>query len=67
MKILWTGGAAAALAFAASTLAAQTKTIPGETITLTATDKAKLAMVKVGDKLDITWTEALILSLDQGK
>jgi len=30
-------------------------------------DKAKLAMVKVGDKVDITWTEALILSLDQGK
>ena len=23
-------------------------------------------MVKVGDKVDITWTEALILSLDQG-
>jgi hypothetical protein len=30
-------------------------------------DKEKLAMVKVGDKVDITWTEALILSLEPGK
>ena len=30
-------------------------------------DKAALAKVKVGDKVDITWTEAMILSLDQGK
>ena len=27
-------------------------------------DKAALAKVKVGDKVDITWTEALVLSLD---
>ena len=27
-------------------------------------DKAALAKVKVGDKVDITWTEALLLSLD---
>ena len=27
-------------------------------------DKAALAKVKVGDKIDITWTEALLLSLD---
>ena len=30
-------------------------------------DKEALAKVKVGDKVDITWTEALILSLDTGK
>jgi hypothetical protein len=30
-------------------------------------DTAALAKVKVGDKVDITWTEALILSLDTGK
>jgi len=30
-------------------------------------DKAALATVKVGDKVDITWTEATILSLDEGK
>ena len=30
-------------------------------------DKAALAKVKVGDKVDITWTEAMILSLDDGK
>ena len=29
-------------------------------------DKAALAKVKVGDKVDITWTEAMILSLDSG-
>ena len=27
-------------------------------------DKAALAKVKVGDKVDITWTAAMILSLD---
>jgi hypothetical protein len=30
-------------------------------------DKDLLAKVKVGDKVDITWTEALVLSLDEGK
>ena len=30
-------------------------------------DKAALAKVKVGDRLDITWTEALILSIDEAK
>jgi hypothetical protein len=30
-------------------------------------DKKALEKVKVGDKLDITWTEAMILSLDDGK
>jgi len=30
-------------------------------------DKAALAKVKVGDKVDITWTDAMILSLDDGK
>ena len=30
-------------------------------------DKAALAKVKVGDKVDITWTEATILSLEQAK
>jgi hypothetical protein len=30
-------------------------------------DKAALAKVKVGDKVDITWTEAMLLSLDDGK
>ena len=30
-------------------------------------DKAALAKVKVGDKVDITWTEAQILSLEDGK
>ena len=30
-------------------------------------DQQALARVKVGDRLDITWTEALILSLENGK
>ena len=30
-------------------------------------DKEALSKVKVGDKVDITWTEAMILSLDEGK
>jgi Ni/Co efflux regulator RcnB len=30
-------------------------------------DKDALAKVKVGDRVDITWTEALILSLDEAK
>jgi Cu/Ag efflux protein CusF len=30
-------------------------------------DTAALAKVKVGDKVEITWTEAMILSLDSGK
>ncbi len=30
-------------------------------------DKQALAKVKVGDRVDITWTEAMILSLDSGK
>jgi hypothetical protein len=30
-------------------------------------DKAALAKVKVGDRLDITWTEALLLSIDEPK
>jgi hypothetical protein len=30
-------------------------------------DKEALAKVKVGDRVDITWTEAMILSLDEGK
>jgi hypothetical protein len=30
-------------------------------------DKKALTTVKVGDKVDITWTEALIVSLDEGK
>jgi Cu/Ag efflux protein CusF len=30
-------------------------------------DKAALAKVKVGDKVDITWTEALVLSIDDAK
>jgi len=30
-------------------------------------DKAALAKVKVGDRVDITWTEALILSLEDAK
>jgi hypothetical protein len=30
-------------------------------------DRKTLATVKVGDKVDITWTEALIVSLDDGK
>ena len=30
-------------------------------------DKQALAKVKVGDKVDITWTEAMILSLEDGK
>jgi hypothetical protein len=30
-------------------------------------DKAALAKVKVGDKVDITWTEALVLSVDDQK
>ena len=30
-------------------------------------DKAALAKVKVGDKVDITWTEALLVSIDDAK
>jgi len=30
-------------------------------------DKKALAKVKVGDKVDITWTEAMVLSLEDGK
>ena len=30
-------------------------------------DTKALAKVKVGDKVDITWTEALLVSLDEGK
>jgi len=30
-------------------------------------DKAALGKVKVGDKVDITWTQAMILSLEPGK
>jgi hypothetical protein len=30
-------------------------------------DKAALAKVKVGDRLDITWTEALLLSIEEPK
>jgi len=30
-------------------------------------DTKALAKVKVGDKVDITWTEALLISLDEGK
>jgi len=30
-------------------------------------DKAALAKVKVGDKVDIVWTEALLVSLERGK
>ena len=30
-------------------------------------DKAALSKVKVGDKIDITWTEALLLSIDEPK
>jgi hypothetical protein len=30
-------------------------------------DKEALAKVKVGDKLDITWTEVLVLSIDESK
>jgi len=30
-------------------------------------DTAALAKVKVGQKVDITWTEAMILSLEEGK
>ena len=30
-------------------------------------DKAALAKVKIGDKVDITWTEAMILSLEDAK
>jgi hypothetical protein len=30
-------------------------------------DKAALAKVKVGDKVDITWTDALVVSLEQGR
>jgi hypothetical protein len=30
-------------------------------------DKDALSKVKVGDKVDITWTEAVVLSLDPGK
>jgi hypothetical protein len=36
------------------------------TYTTRVEDKAALAKVKVGDKVDITWTEAMILSLDSG-
>jgi len=30
-------------------------------------DKAALAKVKVGDKVDITWTDALVVSLEEGR
>jgi len=30
-------------------------------------DKKALAKVKVGDKVELTWTEAMLLSLDEGK
>ena len=30
-------------------------------------DKAALAKVKVGDRVDITWTSAVLLSLEEGK
>jgi hypothetical protein len=30
-------------------------------------DKAALAKVKVGDKVDITWTEAVLMSVERGK
>ena len=30
-------------------------------------DKEALSKVKVGDKVDITWTEALILSIEDAK
>jgi len=30
-------------------------------------DKDALAKVKVGDKVDIVWTEAMIVSLEPGK
>jgi len=36
------------------------------TYTTRVEDKQALAKVKVGDKVDITWTEAMILSLDAG-
>jgi hypothetical protein len=29
-------------------------------------DKAALDKVKVGDKVDITWTEAVLLSVERG-
>ena len=35
--------------------------------TSTVQDKANLAKVKVGDKVDITWTEAVLVSLEPGK
>ncbi len=60
---------------------AQTKAVTGEThapsITFAGPNNWKystrvqdldaLKRVKVGDKVDITWTEALILSLEEGK
>ena len=30
-------------------------------------DKEALAKVKVGDKVDIVWTEAVLVSLEEGK
>ena len=30
-------------------------------------DKKDLARVKVGDRVDITWTDAMILSLEEAK
>ena len=30
-------------------------------------DKEALSKVKVGDRVDITWTDAMILSIDDGK
>jgi len=30
-------------------------------------DKSALAKVKVGDRVDITWTQAMVLSLEEGK
>ena len=85
MKLLSTGLIVAALAFSIGrSAAAQSKTINGETATITAIDpkvpsitfsgpnnwtysskvedKKALATVKVGDKVDITWTVALLVS-----
>jgi hypothetical protein len=66
--------AAAALTVTAS-LAAQTKTITGITFTgprdwtysTRVEDKAALAKVKVGDKVDITWTDAVMVTVEDPK
>jgi len=39
----------------------------GWTYTRKVTDKKALAQLKVGDKLDITWTDALLISVDAAK